>query len=107
MQVTDDIIRNVVAEVMANLQHRQAAPTNGKSRHWGVYDDVNEAVAGARDAQLRFATLGLAQRKQAVDCIRKICIERAEELGKAEFEETKIGRLAHKVERLIGCAERT
>ena len=32
--------------------------------------------------------------------MKDICFEQAEELGKAEFEETKIGRLDHKIEKL-------
>jgi aldehyde dehydrogenase len=107
MQVTDEIIRNVVAEVLANLRNGHVAPSNGKSPRWGVFEDVNEAVAAAVEAQRQLAACGLAERKKAVDCIRKICIDRAEELGKAEMEETKIGKLAHKIEKLIVCAERT
>src|SRR5204863_7147806 len=38
--------------------------------------------------------------------IRRICTERAEDLGREELEETKIGRLAHKVEKLRVIADR-
>lgn len=108
MQVTDELIRNVVAEVLANLRNGSAVPpTNGKVRRRGVFDDVNAAVAAATEAQQRFAVRGLADRQKAVDSIRRVCIERAEELGRAEFEETRIGRLVHKIEKLIVCAERT
>jgi len=109
MQVTDTLIRNVVAEVLSSLRngHGHAAPVNGKPRPWGVFDNVEEAVAVASAAQRKFESVGISGRKKAVDCIRKICIERAEELGRAEFEETKIGRLTHKIEKLIVAAERT
>ena len=50
---------------------------------------------------------GLDARKKATDCIRKICIDKAEMLGLDEFEETKIGRLKHKVEKLITAGEKS
>src|SRR5262249_52939393 len=49
---------------------------------------------------------GRGDRRKAVDCIRRICKDRAEELGCEEFEETKIGRLPHKIEKLTVTAER-
>ena len=38
--------------------------------------------------------------KKAVDCIRRICVDGADELGRAELEETRIGRLDHKIAKL-------
>ena len=58
-------------------------------------------------AQGEFEARGLDARRKAVACIRKICIDKAEMLGLEEFEETKIGRLKHKVEKLIvACAKK-
>src|SRR5688572_7760695 len=92
MQVTDELIRNVVQEVLAGLRGGQAplAPkSNGKARSWGVFEDVDAAVAAAKEAQREFERLGLEERRQAVACIRRICVEQAEALGREEFEETK------------------
>jgi aldehyde dehydrogenase len=112
MQVTDALIRNVVQEVLAHMKNGKGlAKSNGSTRaasgDWGVFDSVDEAVKAAAAAQREFETRGLAARKKAVDCIRKICIDKAEALGLEEFEETKIGRLKHKVEKLVTCAEKT
>jgi aldehyde dehydrogenase len=108
MQVTDELIRGVVAQVLARMRG-QAAPAspggNGRAAY-GVFSDVDAAVAAASDAQRRFEARGLADRRKAVDCIRRICKDQAEELGREELEETKIGRLPHKVEKLVVCAER-
>ena len=38
--------------------------------------------------------------RKAVECIRSICVNQAEELGRLELEETKIGRLDHKIAKL-------
>src|SRR5262249_29536265 len=45
-------------------------------------------------------------RRKAVECVRKICKEQAETLGREELEETKIGRLPHKIEKLQVIADR-
>src|SRR6185369_13293537 len=42
----------------------------------------------------------LEDRRKAIDCVRRITAEQAEELGRLELEETKIGRLDHKIEKL-------
>ncbi len=107
MQVTDELIRSVVQEVLSHMHNGKAAATNGRGRRWGVFDDVGEAVAAAAEAQRQFEARGLDDRRKAVACVRKICIEQAEALGREEFEETRIGRLEHKVEKLIVCGERT
>ena len=85
LQVTDDLIRNVVQEVLVHMKggspaapaKSPAAPTGG----WGVFDQVNDAVAAAVKAQKQLEALGLDGRRKATDCIRKIVIEKAEMLG--------------------------
>lgn len=110
MQVTDDLIRGVVAQVLARMKAAPASSngsTNGSaSRLRGVFADVDSAAAAALTAQREFERRSIADRKKALDCIRKICVERAEELGREELEETKIGKLAHKIEKLTVVADR-
>src|SRR5437588_540480 len=106
MQVTDDLIRSVVQEVLANLRNGKAAPGgNGRAHRWGVFDEVGAAVAAAVEAQRAFEARGLDDRRKAVECIRRICRDQAETLGREELEETKIGRLPHKIEKLVAVAD--
>jgi aldehyde dehydrogenase len=118
LTVTDDLIRNVVQEVLGHMKNGAAgaskkgtseavgvSPRSGKT--WGVFEDVDSAVAAAVLAQQKFERLGMDLRKKAVDCVRRICITKADQLGLEEFEETKIGRLKHKVEKLIVAGEKT
>src|SRR5262245_22458058 len=110
MQVTDELIRSVVQEVLAHVRNGQRASAphrgNGHARPWGVYQDVNAAIKAAVVAQREFEGRGLDDRRKAVECVRKICKEQAETLGREELEETKIGRLAHKIEKLQVVADR-
>jgi len=107
MQVTDELIRSVVQQVLVSVRQGQPAPKNGQAKGSGVFDDVDPAVTAAAAAQRAFESRGLDARRKAVDCIRRICIDKAEMLGLEEFEETKIGRLKHKVDKLIVAGEKT
>jgi aldehyde dehydrogenase len=103
MQVTDELIRSVVQEVLGHMRNGNghAKPSNGQARRWGVFDEVDSAVKAAAAAQREFETRGLEDRRKALTCIRTICVEQADSLGRMELEETKIGRLKHKIEKLV------
>src|SRR5437879_1706027 len=106
MQVTDELVRSVVQEVLSQMRNGHSRPSNGGPQHWGIFNDVNEAVSAAVDAQKQFETRGLEERRKAITCIRKICTEQAQTLGREELEETKIGRLIHKIEKLKVIADK-
>ena len=61
---------------------------------------MDEAVNAAYEAQKKVADMSLEERGRMVDIIRRICMDRREELGRMEMEETKVGRLDHKILKL-------
>jgi acyl-CoA reductase-like NAD-dependent aldehyde dehydrogenase len=67
---------------------------------------ANEAVAAAREAFERLSERGIEDRKRIIDHIRRISIDQCVELGTMEMDETKIGRLEHKIEKLKTLGER-
>ena len=86
-----------------------AGPVTGESfvgRH-GIFGSVDEAVRAAHEAFLQLERLGVEGRRRAIAHIRRISIEDSVELGTMEFEETKIGRLPHKIEKLKILGERS
>lgn len=108
MQATEDIIRSVVQEVLANLGRApHVSGGNGYAGRYGIFHDVNEAVDAATTAFEQLSERTLEDRKRMIDHIRRISIEQCIELGRMEFEETKIGRLDHKYEKLKLLGERT
>jgi aldehyde dehydrogenase len=103
IQANEQAIRQVVQEVLAQLgRHTSGAARNGSRRSgdWGVFRTVDEAVAAASDGFKKLRDTSLADRAKAIACVYRICDEQAEELGRLELEETKIGRLDHKIEKL-------
>ncbi|MCA9196270.1 MAG: aldehyde dehydrogenase EutE [Planctomycetales bacterium] len=107
MQLDEQMIRNVVSQVLAEVG-RNAHVGNGslKGRH-GVFTCVNEAVKAAREAFLELSTRPKEDRKRIIDHIRRISIDQRVELGTMEMNETKIGRLEHKIDKLKTLGERT
>lgn len=107
MQVDETLVRSVVQQVLARLNNgngHAAGPVAGRvlQGRFGLFTDANEAVAAAHEAYERLSQRTIADRKRIIDHIRRIAVEQAVELGTMEMEETKIGRLAHKIEKLKG-----
>jgi len=101
IQANEQAIRQVVQEVLAQLG-RRASGSNGSHRNgdWGVFRTVDDAVAAATSGFEKLRDAPLSERAKAIQCVYRICEEQAEELGRLELEETKIGRLDHKIEKL-------
>jgi aldehyde dehydrogenase len=66
----------------------------------GIFGTVDECVAAATEAQKKLLRLSLDDRDAIVKLIKSIAGQNAHEWGRIELEETKIGRLDHKVEKL-------
>jgi aldehyde dehydrogenase len=110
MQTTETLIRSVVEQVLAQMGNGKAAVApmrRGYDGRHGVFTCVDEAVAAATDAFHKLSERTLEDRKRAIDHIRRISIDQCVELGTMEMEETKIGRLVHKIEKLKTLGERT
>ncbi len=101
--MTEDLIRSVVQQVLSQMGG--AAPNgNGSAARpsgtFGVYPTADAAVSASEAAFRAFKARPLGDRKKAIDAIRTICREQAEELGRMELDETRIGRLDHKIAKL-------
>ncbi len=106
MQISEELIRSVVSQVIREVRGAAAAPTTGSAGRYGIFDDANEAVAAARKAFEQLRERSLEDRKKAIAHIRRISISQCEELGTMEMNETKIGRLQHKIEKLKTLGEK-
>ena len=116
--VNETLIRDVVADVLARLGNVPAAAPaaaakadcgcNGKSHaassgargKFGVFQDANEACAAAHESFLQLQKGGIAARVKIVEIVKAMAEAKAEVWGKLELDETKIGRLDHKIEKL-------
>jgi len=102
MQIDETLIRNVVQQVITQLDGPAAAApvACGYQGRFGMFTDVDQAVAAAGDAFERLSRRTIEDRKRIIDHIRRISIDQCVELGTMEMEETRIGKLQHKIEKL-------
>ncbi len=114
--VNEALIRDVIEEVMGRLggslnggsTPKPAAapsPAPGKcgcshaGKH-GVFETADEACEAAASAFLQLREKGVEARRKVVHIVKTMCEDNAQEWGRIELEETKIGRLDHKIEKL-------
>ena len=122
------LVQDVVSEVMRRLGTRtngsprptgvragEDAPANEPQRRatyahphatdvptgqYGIFSGVDQAVAAATEAQKKLVRLTLEDRDAIVKLIKAMAKANAQAWGKMELDETKIGRLDHKIEKL-------
>ena len=101
-QLVAEIAREVVARLREQLAGQPIAAATAKlsGGQDGVFATVDAAVNAAYEAQKKVALLSLEDRKRMTEIIVRICNDRREELGTMEMEETKVGRLDHKIAKL-------
>jgi aldehyde dehydrogenase len=120
--INEALIRDVVAEVLGRLGQGSTAKvapspappeqacacggnghatgsTIGRGKH-GVFQDANEACEAAQAGFLQLRQKGVAARVKVVEIVKALAEANAAEWGRIELEETKIGRLDHKIEKL-------
>ncbi|MBL6837603.1 MAG: aldehyde dehydrogenase [Puniceicoccaceae bacterium] len=104
-QLNEAAIRDVVTEVLSQLRASgvvaSPAIVSSTGRH-GVFADAASAAKAARSGFEQLSKKGWAGRAKVVEIVKTMCAANAERWGKIEFEETKIGRLDHKIAKLHG-----
>lgn len=105
----ENAIRNIVEEVLAKLESRKGGAPGSTpkppsvrrpGKAFGVFAEADDACQAASDAFAQLRDRGVAARAKVGEIIKALCTANAEKWGKLEFEETKIGRLDHKIEKL-------
>jgi aldehyde dehydrogenase len=114
-QVNEDLIRNVIKEVMGRLQTGATATstanapstkedcschTKPSGSAYGVFATAAEACDAAQAAFKQLQQAGVEARCKVVEIVKTVSEQNAEAWGRSELEESKIGRLDHKIEKL-------
>lgn len=104
MTLNQELVAEITREVVARLQALESASPAPSSPSVeirdGVFPTVDEAVKAAAIAQKKVEKLSLEDRDRAITIIRRMCEDKANEWAQMELDESKIGRLDHKVDKL-------
>ena len=69
-------------------------------RDFGVFQTADEACDAAAKAFKQLCGQGVEARRRIIEIVKSLCEDNDEEWGRIELEETKIGRLDHKIQKL-------
>ncbi len=100
--MTEAQIRNIVQEVMASMQTAANVPASH-----GVFDDMNTAIAKAKEAQKAVRVMTMDQRETIISVMRSKVRENAEKLARMGVEETGMGNVGDKILKHLLVAEKT
>ena len=114
-----DTLRSVVESVVSRLSATQgSAPANPAAAkpapssagscgcgcgpgQFGVFNCVDKAANAANDAHLQLKKLGVAGRAKVIEIVKSLAVGNADAWGRFEMDETKIGRVDHKIAKLL------
>jgi aldehyde dehydrogenase len=113
--INEALVREVVTEVLERLgrgasgngaasaasrnEPARRGSSRGRAKH-GVFQNANEACSAAQEGFLQLRRKGVAARAKVVEIVKNMADTNAAAWGKLELEETRIGRLDHKIEKL-------
>ncbi|MBC7326920.1 aldehyde dehydrogenase [bacterium] len=94
-----EVVQRVIKELFegqASISQRSAQPVSRVGDD-GIFQTPNEAVEAAAEAQKKLLALGLDKRRQIIEAIRQAALKNARRLAEMAREETKMGKVEHKV----------
>lgn len=126
MQLDEKRIQEIVEQVLEKLQgNRRAHETSSaqlahvkpistsilvpryKEGRYGVFPDVDSAVAAAKDAFERLNQLPLELRDKIINAMREVTRRNVTELSQRTVEETGLGRIEDKIKKNLLAANKT
>ena len=93
MAVNEQLVQDIVKEVLARVE----LTGQGESRKLGIFTDMNDAIAAAKEAQKVVRKMSMDQREKIIAGIRKKIRENAEIMARMGVEETGMGNVGHKI----------
>ncbi len=73
----------------------------------GIFENIQDALNAAEIAQKKLMTFSLEHRKEIIQSMRSAAIYNAERLGNLAVQETGLGRVEHKVQKVLLAARKT
>lgn len=101
MAVNEQMVQEIVSQVIAKMQIQKPEGKNG------IFTDMNEAIAAAKEADAVVRRMTMDQREKIISNIRKKTKENAEILARMGVEETGMGNVGHKILKHHLVAEKT
>lgn len=109
--IVEEVINKIRQQPQAGGAARPvsvAAPAPGSQTGLrGVFKTMDDAVNAAWETEQKYGCESVEIRKKAIAAIRAVALQNKEDFGERELDETKLGRLDHKIEKVQTCANMT
>lgn len=99
-----ELVQSIVRKVISQAENLDILLPNNGVGTLGVFNDMNDAVEAAYVAFQEFKERSKQCRKKIIDAVRKMALDHKEEFAKMTVEETKMGRVEHKIAKLVNAA---
>lgn len=107
--MTDTEVRDLVEQIVRRVVQDAAGPSSAKASpadgDWGVFADMNDAVEAAHAAFREYGERSAQCRKTITDAVRQMALDHKEEFARMAVEETGMGRVDHKILKIINAAK--
>ena len=100
-----DIVKKVVQNVVDKIDSPSASSPISSNGDWGVFDDMNDAVKAAHEAFMEYKQRSIQCRKSFIDAVRQMALDHKDDLARMTVEETKMGRVEHKIAKFINASK--
>ena len=95
MEINETYVKEIIEKVLKDVEKTQPAASSKKQI--GVFDTMTEALDAVQKAYKLFRKYSVAQREQMISKIRELTLQEAEVMARMGVEETKMGKVEHKV----------
>lgn len=96
MKEGDEVNEEELREIVANVVMKMGTMGHG-CNNLGIFEDMNEAIAAAKKAQVKLRMMPLEVREQIIAKIREKIMANKEILANMAVEETGMGKVGHKI----------
>lgn len=100
-EIIEKVYRHVLSKATGSMQNLSLLDKGD----WGVFEDMNDAVDAAYEAFLEYKERSIQCKKKITDSVRKMALDHKEELARMTVEETKMGRVDHKIAKFINASK--
>ena len=105
-QIVASVMKSLKSEAPATKGKYDGAGYNGKS-YIGVYTDMKDAIDAAELGYKAIRAMSLDQREKVIAIIRDLCRKEAPVMAEIGVDETKMGRVDHKIAKHMLVADKT
>lgn len=95
-QIDPELVQSIVSRVLSELEGKPSGVTKTESGT-GVFEDVDQAVRAAVEAQRQWARTSFEDRGKVIAALRRVMHRHAEEFARLAQQETGMGRVEDKI----------